>query len=73
MSETRIVRCDHCQLDLTTTSNCEDYYLALVVQAKSIDTGGTGAVTAMAIQPPISRAYHFCGIGCLGEWVKRTI
>ena len=68
MSATHSIKCDDCGKDLTTTGNCEDYYLVVGPRSKSIDTGGSGAVTAMAIYPPVDREYHFCDLRCIDNW-----
>lgn len=58
------ITCDQCGGDLTFTANCDDY--RLVVQSERLlPYPGGGAVTAMAVYPPVARAYHFCGLGCL--------
>jgi hypothetical protein len=66
--KTTNVTCDGCGADLTTTGNCEDYRLGLIVE--SIPSRG-GAVTAMAAYPPLERDAHFCGIRCLDHWSAR--
>jgi hypothetical protein len=66
------VTCDGCGLDLTTTGNCEDWRLVLTYEAKTpwyvAEGQRGGAVTSMAIEPPIKRTYYFCGLECLDQW-----
>jgi hypothetical protein len=61
------VTCDQCGRDLTTTGNCEDF--RIVLANESIPSWG-GAVTSMAIYPPLEGTAHFCGVLCLGKWVS---
>lgn len=65
MPKTIEIKCDGCGRDLTRTSNCEDYRLALVVER--IPSVG-GVVTAMAAYPPIEQNAYFCGLDCLRGW-----
>ena len=65
MPRTVEIKCDGCGRDLTSTGNCEDYRLALIVER--IPSRG-GAVTAMAVYPPISQNAYFCGLSCLKDW-----
>jgi hypothetical protein len=60
------VTCDQCAHDLTYTGNCEDWRLVLDYEAQEFCGG---AVTSMAISPPLNRAYIFCGLGCLASWL----
>jgi hypothetical protein len=75
MSATTEIKCDACEADLTYTGNCEDWRLVLGVQSKSPwyerDGLSGGAVTSAAIPRPIPRTVHFCGVGCLHEWLTR--
>ena len=67
------VNCDGCELDITTTGNYEDWRLVLDCEPKTLwfiaEGKQGGAVTDMALSPPVDRAYHFCGIGCLVHWL----
>jgi hypothetical protein len=74
MTEVSKITCDQCDNDLTYTENCEDYYVVLGNGSKSPwylrDGRRGGAVTAMAIAPPIKGGTkHFCGVGCLAAWL----
>ena len=66
------ISCDKCAKDLTYTGNCQDYYLVLTYGSKAAwyEKEGLrgGAVTAMALSPPVSRTYHFCDLNCLDKW-----
>lgn len=60
--------CDACGHDLSITKNCEDYRLTLTVERiPSVP----GFVTLLAIDKPLKRDHHFCGLGCLGKWMKK--
>lgn len=61
------VSCDVCEADLTSTGNCVDYRLVLVSERRA-SVGGF--VTDVAIAPPVDRAYYFCGLWCLAEWIS---
>lgn len=65
--QTLKIECDSCNGDLTTTTNCVGYRLAL--KTERIPTLG-GYVTLAHIAPYLDRDYHFCGVGCLTEWIK---
>lgn len=62
--KTEKVICDHCNKDLTYTSNYIDYRLVLSVENKPKHSG-LKFVTAMYIHPDIENTMHFCGIKCL--------
>lgn len=64
--KTTTVKCDWCAQDITSTSNCEDYRLALVVESKHRESG---IVTDMEIDPPINKNAHFCDVPCLKKWL----
>lgn len=70
--ESHEIKCDQCGKDLTYTGNCEDYFLVLGNQTKApwfAKTGERGgALTCMAIRPPVDRTYRFCGLVCLDTW-----
>ena len=67
MAEIHQITCDGCGADLTYTNNCQGYRLVLAFQEKPT-TPGVGAVTLLAVKPPISQAHHFCGLRCLDRW-----
>ncbi len=73
MGKTVEIVCDKCGKDLSYTSNCEDYYLVVNSCSKSpwYHQQGMrgGAVTSMAISPPIDRPHYFCDLRCLEEWI----
>lgn len=64
------ITCDGCGGDLTTRTNSVDYRLVLAAESKP--GYGAGAYTDMMIYPPVDRAHHFCGIGCLDRWRDRA-
>ena len=68
--------CDACGYDITYTGNCEDWRLVLGNESKTPwyvrDGHSGGMVTSMAISRPVDRTYHFCGIGCLNEWITKN-
>jgi hypothetical protein len=41
----------------------------VVLDNERIPSWGGGTVTAMHIEPSLSRAQHFCGLHCLRKWV----
>jgi hypothetical protein len=66
MQKTEVV-CDACGRDLTTTSNCEDWRIALINQ--SIPPM-PGIVTSMMIYPKLESDFHFCCWKCLKKWFE---
>lgn len=62
------VTCDGCGKDITTTGNCVDYRLALVVESIPC---GRNMVTLLHVTPPLNRDHHFCGVGCLKNWITK--
>lgn len=62
------VTCDGCGRDLTSTSNCVDYRLALTVEG--VPSSGRIA-TLMHIEPPLNRDYHFFRVDCLKTWMTK--
>lgn len=68
MAKITEITCDGCGNDLTTTSNREDYRLALLNE--SVLSGG-GAVTAMGAYPAIEQNAYFCGVDCLRVWLNK--
>jgi hypothetical protein len=60
--------CDGCGNDLTITSNCLDFRLALVNE--SVPSEG-GLVTDMAAYPAIEQNTCFCGVDCLRTWLDK--
>ena len=69
MVETRVIRCDGCNANLTYTENSVDYRLALINQ---VIPSWNGAVTDMMIYPPIKEDAHFCHVVCLRRWLQKT-
>lgn len=73
--KSRQVICDACGEDLTYTGNCEDYYLVVTSASKQPwylrDGLRGGAVTSMAIRPPVEQERDFCGLACLDLWRAR--
>jgi hypothetical protein len=73
MAETSKIECDACGRDITTTGNCEDWRLVLGNKSKTpwfvAEGRRGGVVTSKAIQPPVPRTHHFCGLGCLADWL----
>jgi hypothetical protein len=63
------VTCDYCGNDIAYTSNCVDYRMVLQAEPKAYSPG-TGAVTMMHIEPPLSRPMHFCGWNCISAWFR---
>lgn len=68
MSKTVEIVCDSCGNDLTQSSNCVDYRLALVNErVPSV----SGVVTSMGAYPAIKHDAHFCEIACLRDWLDK--
>jgi hypothetical protein len=68
MAENSQITCDGCGNDLSVTSNCEDYRLALVNQRVP---PASSSVTAMGACPALDKAAHFCGVNCLRIWMDK--
>lgn len=68
MPKATTITCDECGADLTTTSNCEGYRLALVNERIPPQEG---LVTAMAAYPIIENDAYFCCWGCLSAWATK--
>ena len=61
------ITCDSCNRDLTETSNCVGYRLALNVENI---TPTPGPVTMMGVQRPLKNDRHFCWVRCLTKWLE---
>lgn len=61
------ITCDHCGGDLTPTTNCVAYRLALKLESIPRKAG---VVTLMEVYPPIKRDMTFCGKKCLSGWLE---
>ena len=79
MSAKTEISCDGCgKADINYTGNSVDYYVQLANVASAPwfakDPNSTGgAVTDRMIYPPIRGGNkHFCGVGCLASWMKKT-
>lgn len=60
------ITCDNCAKDLSWSTNSVDWRLSL--QNQQIPSHAL-AVTDMMIYPSIEADAHFCGLGCLQEWL----
>ena len=60
------ILCSFCGHDLTISSNSIDYRILL--KRENIPPCD-GAVTDMAVYQEIEEDKHFCGLGCLKEWI----
>jgi hypothetical protein len=65
MSRITKVTCDTCANDLTWSSNCVDWRLALVNESVPHQSE---FVTMAGCYPAIKNNVHFCGIDCLRKW-----
>jgi len=67
MTEQTKITCDNCASDLTATYNCQDYRLKLedeLMPCKSL------VATKMMVYSRLKNGpMHFCGLGCLQNWV----
>lgn len=70
MPKTVNVKCDGCELDLTTTGNSIDYRIALLNQR--IPSRG-GIVTDMMAYPVLPDDAYFCSQSCLRRWVDEHV
>lgn len=68
--ETHKITCDHCGRNLSSTSNCIDWRLAL--RNEEIPSRD-GMVTTVMRYPAFDRDHHFCGIGCLVRWIRKKV
>ena len=62
MGKTTKIVCDKCDKNITYTSNCEDYRIA--VTNERVRSRG-GVVTDMALYPALESDLYFCGRSCL--------
>ena len=69
MSEQKSVTCDGCGNDLSVTSNCKDFRLALVNEHIP---AASPVVTLMGAYPAIAHDAHFCGVDCLRSWLDKN-
>lgn len=70
MGKTVSVTCDGCGNDLTSTSNCVDWRLALVNERLPI-ASGVATVTSMGVYPATMQDGYFCGVDCLRSWLDK--
>lgn len=68
MMEHRKIICDHCNCDLTTTSNSIGYSIRLI--NRRIPCEG-GMVTDMMMYPSLKHDYDFCGLACLQKCMEK--
>lgn len=61
------VACDTCNSDLTNTDGMPKYRLRLSSEALP----HTGGAYTVLVSPPIDEDMHFCGLKCLGLFVKQ--
>lgn len=66
MGKTTEIRCDGCDADITTTSNCEDYRLALINESIP---AREGPVTLMGKRPLLDGNCYFCSLPCFFQWL----
>lgn len=66
MKETKII-CDYCQNDLFDEIHSYGYYLSLEVRRHKT----SGVVFDVMLIPPIDQDKHFCGLGCLKQWLDK--
>jgi hypothetical protein len=62
------VTCDQCERNITSTSNCEGWRIALLNER--IPSRG-GLVTLMSSHPHLDKDCYFCSFKCLFDWIKR--
>jgi len=59
-------RCDYCNANIT---NCHHIKHSLTLSNRSY--GGYGEnISALYVHPILEEEKHFCGIRCLGDWLR---
>jgi hypothetical protein len=64
--QTTIIKCDHCQSDLSQKRGGGGQ--RLVLKRESIPNNSS-VVYAVHIEPLLKRDHHFCALGCLSQWI----
>lgn len=64
------ILCDFCESDITDSQGFPRY--RLVLSQESLPVLG-GCVCDVLVQPPLDEVKYFCGVGCLKEWVKKSV
>ena len=68
MTEKRSILCDYCGSELIVDSSHPHNY---TLELSCIDTGinTSGMVYGIYTIPLLRQSMHFCGFGCLGNWL----
>lgn len=64
------ITCDGCEIKMSKQSAYPAEY-GLVLSCKDFNTNKTGIVFSCMVYPIINRDYHFCGLDCLSNWIKK--
>lgn len=59
--------CEHCKSDLTHSDGIAKYRLEL---SAKYCPHTDAPIYGLYMCPPINEDKHFCGLGCLREWLK---
>lgn len=69
MSTNFSIFCDECGNELTTKSQYPHKW-ALELRSIDVNVNKTGVAYCVDIKPELSSTVHFCGLSCLGDWLK---
>lgn len=61
-----VILCDFCDRDITSTEAMPGFRLHLRAEALP----HVGFVYTVLVRPPIRTEKYFCGLSCLGDWLK---
>jgi len=67
MKYMKLYQCDNCKFDLSISEGATKYRLDLICNRCPHDDSPTCDIY---IIPPIDSDKHFCGLGCLKEWLQ---
>ena len=68
-SHIHTITCDSCDRKLGFSESITDYYLSLTCHTCE---NLTGASLDLYMCPPIDQQKHFCGLGCLRNWLDEN-
>ena len=63
------IECDFCKTELNKSCGVTRYRLNLSCETL-LDYGGISF--DVYVLPPLEGDFHFCGLGCLREWLKKN-
>lgn len=71
MAQKFSVFCDCCGKELTQQTSYPHRYGLRLESVDYKPPSSDGIVFAIAMYPPLPQPAHFCGLGCLAEWIER--